>query len=107
MKNQYFSNVIIMFDSKLGYWEGGKTDMESINSKNFNTLLQPKALTGDGIEYTLGEHGLVITNINQMDATKRRIEIQWSMFGRFISELQEIEKIMQETGNRALGHKYQ
>ena len=63
---------------------------------NMSILLKPKSLAGAGIEYTFKEEGLVITNINQLDSSKRRVEVPWNTLGRFISELQEIEQIKRE-----------
>lgn len=59
-------------------------------------FLKPKTLLGARMEYTLCEKCLVITDTNQADTAKRKIEVPREMLGRFISELQEIERIALE-----------
>ena len=59
----------------------------------YNDLLKPKSMVGKSMEYILGNSSLTIINAVHPDASKRKLEIPIEMVGRFISELQEIEKI--------------
>ena len=56
-------------------------------------LLKPRSMIGQGIEYTLCGKSIIITCLSNLDSAKRKIEIPSDMLGRFISELQEIERI--------------
>lgn len=69
-------------------------NIEALGDKDTVLLLKPKALTGAAMEYSFTEGGLVITSLLQIDSGKRKIEVPWNMLGRFISELQEVEKII-------------
>lgn len=56
-------------------------------------LLKPRTLMGHAIEYTLGETNITIANMANPDSSRRKVDIPLTMLARFISELQEIEKL--------------
>lgn len=59
----------------------------------YQELLKPKSMVGMNMEYILGDTSLTIVNSVHPDSSRRKLEIPLEMVGRFISELQEVEKI--------------
>lgn len=71
-------------------------DKSSLKTEIVDYLLKPKTLLGADMEYTLGEKCLMITSLSQKDTSKRRLELGLAGLDRFISELQQIERLLQE-----------
>jgi hypothetical protein len=75
-------------------------DKLTMQPENVDYLLKPKTLLGAGMEYTLGDKCLIITNLNQNDTAKRKLELSLTGLDRFISELQQIERLLHEGSGR-------